>query len=107
MQTRDNRITNKLVKQGKLPKSQLEIYPQKTASKSAGFSPQQIRAIKQSPKGKLPSFILKSYSDSTVNSVAGRVGSVGGTVGYDKKAKRPFGSMNYKGKVKAQFGPQE
>ena len=27
--TRDNRITNKLVKQGKLPKAQMEIYPQK------------------------------------------------------------------------------
>ena len=28
-QTRDNRITNRLVRQGQLPKSRLEIYPQR------------------------------------------------------------------------------
>ena len=52
--TRDNKITNKLVKQGKLPKSQMEIHPQK-------FSPQQIRSIKRSPKGSLPKF-LNNYA---------------------------------------------
>lgn len=93
MQTRDNRITNKLVKQGKLPKSQLEIYPQKTASKSAGFSPQQVRAIKASPKGKLPSFMAKADNNKGATYITARNKTHAATVGYDKKTKKLYGSF--------------
>lgn len=67
METRDNRITNSLVRRGKLPKSELEVYPQRKATPSASMkykllklSPQQIRSIKQSPKGTLPSFLNRT-----------------------------------------------
>ena len=48
-----------------------------------------------------------TYNDKDVTSVGGRIGSYGGTVGYDKKKKKVFGSYNVKGKIKGSFGPQE
>lgn len=76
-------------------------------SKAPKFSPAQIRSIKQSPKGVLPKFLQGGlYKDKNVVSVGGRAGKIGGTIGYDKKKKKPFGSVNVGGKVKAKFGPQ-
>lgn len=43
-------------------------------------------------------------NDKNIKSFGGKIGNVGGTVGLDKG--KPFGSMNYKGKIFAQFGPQ-
>ena len=72
------------------------------------FSTAQITAIKNSPKGVLPKFIQGGiYKDKNVTSVGGKVGNVGGTIGYDRKAGKPFGSVNYKGKIKGKFGPQK
>jgi hypothetical protein len=69
------------------------------------LSSQQIRAIKQSPKGVLPKFITAGvYNSKKVASVGVKIGKVGGSVGINKETKKPFGSVNYKGKVKAKFG---
>ena len=71
------------------------------------FTSQQIKAIKDSPKGVVPKFITGGvYKDKNVVSVGAKVGKVGGTIGYDKKAKKAFGSYNVGGKVKKSFGPQ-
>lgn len=66
-------ITNAKVKRGELPKSQLEIYPQKKQV----FSPQQIRAIKQSSKGQLPKFLVDTQKSKTIgnNKTGAGVGS--------------------------------
>ncbi len=80
----------------------------KGIGKAIKFTPQQIKAIKDSPKGQLPKFVSGGvYKDKDVVSVGGRVGNVGGTIGYDKKKRQAFGSYNVKGKVKGQFGPQD
>lgn len=75
------------------------------------LTPQQIRSIKQSPKGKLPPFISAGVTTKgPIYSVGAKVGPVGGAVGVDTRGSmkvRPFGSVNIKGKVKAKFGPQE
>lgn len=73
------------------------------------LSSQQIRAIKQSPKGKLPGFINGGpYKEGSIKSFGGTIGTknnfVGGTIGMDKN--KPFGSYNVNGKIKGKFGPQ-
>lgn len=52
--TRDNKITNSLVKKGKLPRSQMEIYPQKTKDNKITNS-----LVK---KGLLPKSQMEIYS---------------------------------------------
>jgi len=103
MQTRDNKITNKLVKQGKLPKSQMEIYPQK-------FSNQQISAIKRSPAGVLPKFISASIGMGKapgVRSIGANVqvgkNNLGGSLGVNKG--KLFGTLNVNHKKSKSFGP--
>jgi len=105
MQTRDNKITNKLVRQGKLPKSQMEIHPQK-------FSKQQIGAIKRSPAGKLPKFISVGIGTSKspgVRSIGANVQvgkkNLGGSLGV-KKGKL-FGTLNVNHKKAKSFGPKK
>jgi hypothetical protein len=72
------------------------------------LTPQQITAIKNSPKGKAPAFIrLGTYKDANVSgSMGGHIGPIGGTLGIDRKTNKTFGSINYKGKILGQFGPQ-
>lgn len=72
---------------------------------------QQIKAIKASRAGQVPKFISDMvYKTPEINSVGGMVktkkGYVGGTIGYDKKAKKAFGSANVNGRVIGKFGPQ-
>lgn len=91
------------------PKGQGPIRSEASAKEgkiaNISFSPQQIRSIKQSPKGKLPRFLQGGvYKDKNVASVGGKVGNVGGSIGINRKTKRPFGSVNYKGKIKGKFG---
>jgi len=71
------------------------------------FTKSQITAIKDSPKGQVPKFMAGVYNTKQVASVGGKVGKVGGTIGYDKTKKKLFGSYNVNGKVKKSFGPQE
>ena len=105
MQTRDNKITNKLVRQGKLPKSQMEIHPQK-------FSKQQIGAIKRSPAGKLPKFISASIGMGKapgVRSIGANVQvgkkNLGGSLGVNKG--KLFGTLNVNHKKAKSFGPKK
>ncbi len=72
------------------------------------FTPQQITAIKNSPKGQVPKFITAGiYNKGGIKSVGGKIGNIGGSIGYDKNKKKAFGSINYKGKIKGSFGPQD
>ena len=49
---------------------------------------------------------LGVYNDKDITSFGGHIGKFGGTVGYDRKLKKPFGSANVKGKIISKFGPQ-
>ena len=56
------------------------------------FSPAQIRAIKASPAGKLPTFMLKADNNKSAAYVTARTKKGAATVGFDKKAKKFYGS---------------
>lgn len=83
-ETPDNRITNRLVDQGRLPQAQREVYP-------------------QTPNN------FGTYSEDGINSIGGSVNlpfglpQVGGVLGVDNGV--PFGGMNVNHKPVAQFGP--
>jgi hypothetical protein len=69
------------------------------------LTPARIAEIKESAKGKLPSFLSGGvYNQDGVKSVGVRVGKYGAAVGVDKG--KPFGSVNKGGRIKASFGPQ-
>ena len=63
-------------------------------SKAPTFSSQQIRSIKQSPKGQLPKFLqVKTGNNNTAAFATARTKKYAGTIGYDKKRKRVYGSV--------------
>ncbi len=67
------------------------------------LSSQQIRSIKNSPKGKLPRFITVGLGKGPgVVSVGGKIGPVGAAIGLDKG--KVFGSANVRGKIIGSFG---
>ncbi len=70
------------------------------------FTSQQLKAIKDAPKGQLPRFISAGIGRAPgVVSAGGRVGPIGASIGISKG--KPFGSANIKGKIIGKFGPQE
>lgn len=76
-----------------------------TANQSAQlrFSPQQVRAIRNAPKGKVPPFVTAGIGTGPgVVSVGGRVGNIGGAIGMQNG--KPFGSANVGGKIVGKFG---
>jgi len=55
---------------------------------------------------------IGTYKDQNVSaSIGGSIGKrprqIGGTIGIDRRTKRPFGSYNINSKIKGKFGPQE
>jgi len=79
-------------------------------SKAVVLSPQQVRAIKQAPKGQLPAFIRAGVGRGpqivSLGASAGVRGrSVGGSVGVSQG--KPFVTLNVNGKNKVKIGQKK
>jgi flavorubredoxin len=65
---------------------------------------QQVKKLMAAAKA--PAVGGGTYNDGTIMSAGGHIGSLGGSVGYDRSKRRVFGSVNVNGKIKGKFGPQ-
>ena len=90
--TRDNMITNRLVRQGKLPKSMLEVYPQRKAPKiDNGTSSSWAGSMASFPKS-MPKVSLLSRKKSTLWAMS----DAERTISNFKKLSAGMGALNNK-----------